>query len=117
MSIFLCHTKFKYEYDSLEDSLKAKVFDRIETLESLPAKDWRRPGFDSVKDCHGLKEIRIQYNNMQYRVLGFFGTDKGQFTMLHGFIKQGDSDMKNGCNLALKRMKKVKNGQDDAINW
>jgi hypothetical protein len=62
--------------------------------------------------CAGLVEIRVEMPSpnetiLHYRLLGFFGPGKMEFTLLYGFKKTNDSDYGPACRCALTRKQGV----------
>jgi len=58
--------------------------------------------------CRGLMEIRVDVpgpneTTLRYRLLGFFGPGKGEFTLLYGFVETNVSDYGPACRSALTR--------------
>ena len=81
-----------------------------EYLEQRSRDDWLRPHFDmlSGKKWRELGEIRFKVDK-QYRILGFFGPGRAEFTMLVGSSKKGKNyDPRNALDTALDRMREVK---------
>jgi hypothetical protein len=75
-------------------------------LATLERRFWVRPQFDVL---HGdnyreMGEIRFKGENKQYRVFGFFGPQRMQFTLLSGHIKQR-GNLKHEMDEAAKRKK------------
>jgi hypothetical protein len=71
--------------------------------------EWRRPDFDLLSGkMKGVGEIRFKVDK-QYRILGFFGPGRNDFTMLIGASKKGSSyDPQSTLESALDRMAQVK---------
>lgn len=76
----------------------------LEHLEVLPREFWRRPHFDVLHgdQYHGMGEIRFKGDRKVYRIFGWFGLERLQFTLLHGCIKQR-SDLTAEMELARQR--------------
>lgn len=70
--------------DQLEPRLKAKFTSRIITLEQLNRPDWARNKWIEVLkgDKDGLIAIKVEYQRIQYRLLGYDGPYRGEFTLL-----------------------------------
>jgi len=59
-------------YKAQPDGLRTKLETRLRFLRQRRREEWTRPHFDSLDDdCKGLGELRFQFKNVQYRVLGF----------------------------------------------
>ena len=61
-------------------------------------------------ECDGLVELRIPFNKVQYRMLGFYGPQRGQFTIVLGTTEESrqlQPSTRDACKNALKRKKQV----------
>lgn len=84
-------------------------------LEAVPRQYWRRPQFDvlSGDQYKGMGEIRFNAKDKTYRVFGFFGPDRSQFTLLIGCEKKGGNlDPRNALETAAKRKKMVERDKE-----
>jgi hypothetical protein len=81
----------------------------LEYLAQRGRNDWRRPEFDLLSGkLREIGEIRFKVDK-QYRILGFFGPNKSDFTLLVGSSKKGRNyDPRNALETALDRMAQVK---------
>jgi hypothetical protein len=63
----------------------------LDVLRVLERKFWTRPQFDVLhgKKYKGIGEIRFDGENKTYRVFGYFGPARLQFTLLLGCEKKG----------------------------
>jgi hypothetical protein len=89
----------------------------IEFLEQRPRDEWRRPEFDLLSGKHrAIGEIRFKVDK-QYRILGCFGPNQSEFTMLVGSSKKGKNyDPRSALDTALERMDQVlKNGRECSV--
>ncbi len=69
--------------DLLDPKTKAKVNARLGTLEQLDRTEWKMPWTEVLTgDKDGLIAVRIKYNRIQYRLLGYDGPERGEFTLL-----------------------------------
>jgi hypothetical protein len=75
----------------------------LELLQVVDRRYWVRPQFDTLHgpNYQGMGEIRFDGDKKTYRVFGFFGPARLQFTLLSGHIKK--RDMKHEMDLAAKR--------------
>src|ERR1700686_2035331 len=80
----------------------------LEYLIQRPRNEWRRPEFDLLSGkMRAIGEIRLKVDK-QYRILGFFGPDRSDFTMLIGSSKKGNNyDPTGTFETALDRMTQV----------
>ena len=67
-------------YDGLDIEAQEDFHARLERLANLQRHLWKRPLYASIKD--GIGEIIFKANRIQYRPLGWFGPQQGQFTLL-----------------------------------
>jgi hypothetical protein len=81
----------------------------LEYLVQRPRNEWLRPEFDLLSgNMREVGEIRLKVDK-QYRILGFFGPARAEFTLLIGASKKGKSyDPVGTLETALKRMSQVK---------
>ena len=75
----------------------------VDGLRLLERKYWTRPQFDVLhgKRYQGMGEIRFDGDAKTYRVFGYFGPNKLQFTMLMGHEKK--RSLKHEMDLAAQR--------------
>ncbi len=87
--------------------LQATLDAALKYLREQPRDQWRRPYFDQLgRECTGLGEVRFKdtRGRVQWRVLGFFGRERGQFTIVL-VAKEKDNAFvpRNACRLGLER--------------
>lgn len=82
----------------------------LEFLVQRPRREWRRPEFDLLSGkFREIGEVRLKVDKKQYRLLGFFGPGRSDFTLLVGSIKKGKNyDPKDALQTAVDRMSQVK---------
>ncbi len=75
----------------------------LEMLQVVERKYWTRPQFDVLHGDNyvGMGEIRFDGEDKTYRVFGFFGPNKKDFTLLTGCEKK--RDLKHEMDRAAKR--------------
>jgi hypothetical protein len=90
--------------DDQPDALQAKVETRIRFLQQRERHEWVRPYFDTLHgDCNGIGELRLEFKNVQYRILGF-ASGAMEYTWLMITKEIGGSFVpKNACADAQKR--------------
>lgn len=104
-------------YQSQDASVRAEMDAVIEYLLNKPRDEWKRPKFDLLKDnksgkCKGLSEIRFKVNNIQYRVLGFFGSERLVYVLVDVGKKTDENFYKSACkNGHVKRKEIQENGR------
>jgi hypothetical protein len=99
------------------DEVQAAVAVALEYLVQRPRKEWRRPEFDLLSgNLREIGEIRLRVDK-QYRILGFFGPGRSDFTLLVGASKKGRNyDPHNALDTALDRMRRVtSNGRQSRV--
>jgi hypothetical protein len=80
--------------DDWQRGLEMESFNRfsavLEHLQVLPRNYWKRPHFDVLhgSQYHGMGEIIFKGDRKTYRVFGWFGPTRGEFTLLHASAKQ-----------------------------
>jgi hypothetical protein len=93
------------------EPVKAAIDVVLEYLRQRPRDEWRRPDFDLLSGkMRQIGEIRLKEDKRQYRIFGFFGPGRSEFTLLIGASKKGNSySPKEARVTALKRMAQVIN--------
>ncbi len=93
---------FKKWLNTLSVKARAKIKTRIKYLEI--EKTWKKQYFKKLSGYTDLYEIRIVFNNIQYRPIGCYGPKDGEFTILIGAIKKGRKfKPKDALNTANER--------------
>lgn len=92
--------------DELANEPKAEIF-RVFQMLSKYGIDLGLPFVRPLESK--IYEIRAKDKSGIYRVLYFAHRDK-TFILLHGFIKKSQKTPRKEIDIALKRMKEVKNG-------
>jgi hypothetical protein len=95
-------------YNRQTDDVQSAVDVALEYLRQRPRNEWRRPEFDLLSGkMRSIGEIRLKVDK-QYRILGFFGPGRSDFTMVIGSSKKGRNyDPKRTLETALDRMTHV----------
>jgi hypothetical protein len=64
--------------------VKAKITDRLTQLEQIDRRDWHRTLYtETLKgDKDGLVAVKALFQRVQYRLLGYDGPNRGEFTLL-----------------------------------
>jgi hypothetical protein len=108
---------FRGWYDSQDAEIQAKIDYTLELLVALP--DWSKSPFfaDLRGRCVGLGEVKVDAGNAHYRLLGFYGPNKREFTLLCGFLKVTNADYGTECPKALKRKEGVLKDGERAEVW
>jgi len=69
--------------DGLDLRAKAKLNTRLNALEYMNRTEWCMPMTKVLKgDKDGLIAVRAEHNRIQYRLLGYDGPNRGEFTLL-----------------------------------
>jgi hypothetical protein len=91
------------------DDVQAALEVALEYLVQRPRDEWRRPEFDLLSGkMREVGEIRFKVDK-QYRIFGFFGPGRSDFTLLVGASKKGNQyNPRNALETALDRMQQIK---------
>lgn len=69
--------------DQQETKAKAKLDARLITLEQINRTEWAKYNVEVLKgDKDGLIAIKVSYRRNQYRLIGYDGPNRGEFTLL-----------------------------------
>src|ERR1700729_12628 len=99
-------------YRGLDDAVQGKHDTVLDYLEPRGAHEWREPHTKKLND--DIIEIRIR-SNVQHRLFGFFGPERGQFTILLSCThKQNVYDPPDAKKTAVKRKKDIEDGISNA---
>ena len=95
-------------YNRQSEAVQGAVDVTLEYLSQRPRDEWRRPEFDLLSGkMRAIGEIRFKVDK-QYRILGFFGPARSDFTMLIGASKKGQNyDPQGTMETALDRMAQI----------
>jgi hypothetical protein len=96
-------------YNRQTDEVRAALDAALEFLVQRPRNEWRRPEFDLLSGkLREIGEIRLKVHR-QYRIFGFFGPGRMDFTLLIGASKKGKSYSPRGTlETAFERMKQIR---------
>jgi hypothetical protein len=96
-------------YGRQSDDVRAALDAALEYLIQRPRNEWRRPEFDLLSGkMREIGEIRLKADK-EYRMFGFFGPGRSDFTLLIGASKKGKTyDPIGALETALERMARVK---------
>ena len=95
-------------YDSLDGEIRAAIDAALENL--AEETNWDDlPQFKHLRGkCRYLSEIEVDVGERHFRILGFDGPTRGQFTLLFGFEKRrGSIDYGPACSTAHHRKRGV----------
>lgn len=102
-------------YSSLSLVVRAVFDDRLGFLGIHDRKDWQYPEFKLLRGKEGkegLSEIRWKEEGAQWRVVGFFGLSRMEYTMLIGCAeKHPNYDPPDALQTAIGRKKSVERGE------
>jgi hypothetical protein len=89
-----------------KDGHKAKIAFTIilQHLEGTNTGEWKRPYCDMLHGpCSGLYEIRKEFKNIPYRLIGFHGPGQGTGTLVFGAREvAGEFEPSNTCQMAQR---------------
>lgn len=106
-------------YQSLRSKNKAKMLVRLQYLGDQPRDGWKRPYFDSLSgECSGLGEIRLKIDRTQFRLIGAFGPEREEFTILLVAVeKDSKFEPRDTCEIAQRRKKEVLTEPEHSDVW
>jgi hypothetical protein len=84
---------------------QAKIDSILLTLKAR--KIWPPQYVSSLRGYQYIYELRIVSSGVQYRPLGCYGPDEGEFTILLGSIEKGGKLPKGDCKTAIERRKVI----------
>jgi hypothetical protein len=92
---------------------RIEVAGQISYMRNLISTAWTRPFFDPLVGAGGISEIiipdiRDDSGVAYYRIYGYFGPEKQQYTFLHATNKKVRND-KNGKAIAKRRLEQIRN--------
>ena len=95
-------------YDGLDAEIRAATDAALENLVEETSWDGL-PQFKRLRGkCRCLSEIKVDVGERHFRILGFDGPTRGQFTLLFGFEKpRGSIDYGPACSTAHHRKRGV----------
>jgi hypothetical protein len=100
-------------YDCQNDAVRGRHDTVIRFL--LGQEVWRRPYAEKLVECDGLIEIIIK-TKVQHRLFGFYGIEKGDFTVVLPCTHRGKIyTPREAKREAICRMNEVKQGKVKAI--
>jgi hypothetical protein len=77
----------------------------VQTLQRPAAGDM------TGRECRGLIEIRVGWRRQQFRLLGYYGPERGQVTLLVGAREKDNKlEPRGACSIAQSRIEAIKNG-------
>lgn len=81
----------KTELDSLELKVKAKINARLIALEQMNLAEWGKLNTEVLKgDKDGLLAVRVESQRIQHRLLGYYGPQRGECTLLAYCTERGN---------------------------
>src|SRR5688572_346254 len=90
-------------------NLWARYYNLHMHLAAQPLGGWRDPYFHKLKGYEGLGRIEINYRNIAFRHIGFFGPGGDEFTILLAAEEVDWVYQPKGCiDVSFQRMKDVK---------
>jgi len=90
--------------NTLSKNVRIKIDRRIRYLENVQYFQREPQYVKQMVGYEGIYEIRIVFAGDQYRPLGCYGPDQGQFTLLIGAVERGNRlEPRDACALAMQR--------------
>ncbi len=101
-------------FDNLPEDHKDEVLDLLIYLQRVTNSLWRKPEFDPLIGAGDISEIRVpnirgSKGSTTYRIYGYFGPKKHNYTFLHGTDKKARND-KHGKRIANDRLDELRRG-------
>ncbi|WP_313035661.1 type II toxin-antitoxin system RelE/ParE family toxin [Massilia alkalitolerans] len=105
------------EIDALEVEVSIGFQVRIRYLATTPKNDWKKPHARKLQGVKDVYEIRFKANGVEFRPLGYFGPNEGEFTILiWAYKKQDIYDPANAIKSADKRRKQIVEGKGECTD-
>jgi putative component of toxin-antitoxin plasmid stabilization module len=90
--------------DGLSKKARIKIDRRIRYLANVQYFHGEPQYIKRLVGYEGIYEIRVVFGGDQYRPLGCYGPDEGQFTLLIGAMEQGDRFIpRDAPDIAIQR--------------
>jgi len=104
----------QFWYDGLSVEAREEITDLFQTLQIITNRLWRRPEFDPLPGAGGISEVRPREirnadGGFTYRIYGYFGPNKREYTLLHGTLKTVRNDI-HGKRIARDRLERLIRG-------
>ena len=114
--------QIRVRYDAQDGGVQADLTAVMEALEAISRDRWPESCFKSLEkrkgsQCEGLDELKLEVEEVHYRILGFSGPRDDDFTMLLPLKKDDDPTYKKSCEEAQKRKAEVMNDWTRAREW
>jgi hypothetical protein len=90
---------------ALPFAAQAKIDSILLILQTM--KIWPAQYVSALTGYQYIYELRIVSSGVQYRPLGCYGPDKGEFTVLLGSIEKSGKLPKSDCKTAIERRKVI----------
>src|SRR5277367_3902420 len=104
----------RWWFDVLNDNDRFEIQDLLNYLGNVPKGLWKKPEFDPLDGAGGISEIRIQLRcskgSLAYRIYGYWGPEKNQYSFLHGKAKDVKND-RDGKRIAKHRLEEIKRNE------
>jgi hypothetical protein len=96
-------------YDALAAPSRAVVLNVLQYLRVQERQNWARPDFGPLHGkCASMGELRFKFGGVQNRLIGYFGPNRMNFTILLPLTKRGRTfDPRDWENTALRRRAEV----------
>ena len=89
----------------------------LDDMQRLKKESWPPSYFSLLQGGHwaGLGEVRLKLDQVNYRIISFFGPDRGEFTMLLVAVeKDWKLTPKDAQKIAKRRRDEVMNDRERA---
>jgi hypothetical protein len=109
-------------YNAQDEAVQADLTAIMDTLEATSRDRWPESRVKPLQNrkgsqCEGLHELRLEVEEVHYRIFGFSGPRNDDFTMLLPLKKNDDPTYKRSCKEAQKRKAEVIHDWTRAREW
>jgi hypothetical protein len=107
-------------YEGLRPTNRAIVRTDLRYLRDQPPAKWERPWYGTLskKGCSGLGEVRLKLDKVEWRIIGFFGPGRQEFTMV-AIAREKDRKFIpiDTCQIAQARKAEILNRGSKSLEW
>lgn len=89
---------------------RAEIENQLLILRTVPTLQRPDVGDMRQRECRGLIEIRVNWRKQQFRLIGYYGPERSQVTLLIGAREKGNKlEPREACPIALRRIDAIEN--------
>jgi hypothetical protein len=87
---------------------RAEIEAQLLVLRAVPTLERPAAGDMKKRECRGLIEVRVDWRKQQFRLLGYYGPERAQVTLLIGAREKGGNlEPREACAIALRRIGEI----------